>query len=181
MTQIFDSIWNTYIKDSMPIAAAIVGAFGGGILSGFLVHWLTRSREQEAWLRNCEKEEWRELLSALTTTENFLARLSVATVKGNAQQKQEAIDAYEQACYSANRVLFDRLYINDDLEGDLLPARWRSVQSTIESALIAQTYTIELLREIMNEFEPIKSDLRKVALKRFTPKTAFQRLQFWKD
>lgn len=63
----------------MPIAAAAVGAFvgsiGGGIVSGFLVHWLTRSREQEAWVRNCEKEEWRELITALTKAEIAISTL----------------------------------------------------------------------------------------------------------
>lgn len=67
------SVWDTYIKDSIPIVAAAVAALVGGIGSGFLAHWLTRSRKQEASVGDSEKDEWRELLSALTKIEMYEA------------------------------------------------------------------------------------------------------------
>lgn len=50
----------------MPIVAATAAALVGGVGGGFLVHWLTRSRKQEASVRDADKDELRELLSALT-------------------------------------------------------------------------------------------------------------------
>lgn len=50
----------------MPIVAATAAALVGGVTGGFLVHWLTRSRKQEASVRDADKDELRELLSALT-------------------------------------------------------------------------------------------------------------------
>jgi hypothetical protein len=73
MPPLFASVWNTYVKDAVPIVAAIIAALVGGISSGFFVHWLTRSREQEASVRDSDKEEWRELLSALTKIEMYEA------------------------------------------------------------------------------------------------------------
>jgi hypothetical protein len=68
--------------NSMPIVAAIIAALVGGIASGFLVYWLTRSRVREASMPDFETDEWRELLSALTK-----------------------IQLYEAASNDANRVL----------------------------------------------------------------------------
>ena len=73
MRGLFESVWSMYAKDAMPIVAATVAALIGGTGSGFLVHWLTRSREQEAPLRDADKEEWRELLSALTKVQMYTA------------------------------------------------------------------------------------------------------------
>lgn len=74
MHPLFDSVWNTYIKDSMPIVAAIIAALVGGTTGGFLVHWLIRSREQEALESDSDQAEWQELLSALTKIEMYEAR-----------------------------------------------------------------------------------------------------------
>jgi len=61
----------------MPIVAAIIAAMVGGVGSGFLVHWLTRSKEQEASVRDPDKEELRELLSALTKIEIYATHRNV--------------------------------------------------------------------------------------------------------
>jgi hypothetical protein len=66
MNPAFDSAWNTYVKDSMPLVATIIGAFGGGIVSGFLVHILTQSRDREKWVLDCKKQEYRELLTGIS-------------------------------------------------------------------------------------------------------------------
>jgi len=64
--------------NSMPIVAAIIAALVGGIASGLLVYWLTRSREREASMRDFETDEWRELLSALTKIQLYEAASSDA-------------------------------------------------------------------------------------------------------
>lgn len=57
-----------------PVVAGFIGSYG--------TNWLTRSREQEAWIRACEKEEWRELFTALTRTETMLDLLARAVNNG---------------------------------------------------------------------------------------------------
>src|ERR1700761_921061 len=112
MPPIFDSVWNTYVKDSIPLISALIGAFGGGIVSGFVVHWLTRSREREGWVRDCEKEEWKELFMALTKSETTLAAFSAAYASGIQEERQKALDAFTVASREANLMLRSRLFIN---------------------------------------------------------------------
>lgn len=66
----FDSIWNTYTRDVVPIVAAIIAALVGGLVSGFLVHWFTRAKKEEE-VRDSDIDELRELLSALTKVEMY--------------------------------------------------------------------------------------------------------------
>ena len=81
MHPLFETVWNTYIKDAMPIVAAIIAALVGGIASGFFVHWLTRAREQKASVRDSDREEWRELLSALTKIEMYEADKNIRSLR----------------------------------------------------------------------------------------------------
>ena len=75
------SVWDINISESMPIVAAMIAALVGGIGSGFLAHRLTRSRKQEAIVRDSDRDEWRELLSALTKIEMYEADRNVPSAK----------------------------------------------------------------------------------------------------
>jgi hypothetical protein len=75
------SVWDTYIKSLVPIVAAIIAALVGGIGSGLFVHWLTRSRKQAASVRDPDRDELRELLSALTKIEMYEADRNVPSAR----------------------------------------------------------------------------------------------------
>lgn len=157
-----------------PIVAGFIGAL--------VVHLLTRSREQEAWVRNCKKEEWRELLSALTKAEFALTGFVVA-VRSEPEQSPERerlFDLYESAVADAYRVLLDRIFIHAALEKDSLSAQWEYIRSNVHSAhrtLISEDNLVTRL----GEFVRLKRLMREAALNQTAPKGVWHRLLFRKD
>jgi hypothetical protein len=84
-----------------------------GPLAGILIgHVLTRSWQREQWLLDCRKEEFRELISALTAaTVEFLV---FHTSKGTTTP--QPMDVWLDAQKLAYRVIRDRIYIADEVE-----------------------------------------------------------------
>jgi hypothetical protein len=116
------------MRQPVPIIAALIGAsitaIGGGIVSGILVHWLPRSRDQEAWARNCEREEWKELFMMLGKMEHFTITLAGVYRRGTPEEKIQELDRLG--------VLFEEVHV-------LLHSKF-SVQAPLEKfRLIRQT------------------------------------------
>jgi hypothetical protein len=167
MNPAFNSAWNTYVKDSLPLISATIGAFGGGIVSGFLVHVLTQSREREKWILDSKKQEYRELLSAMSNA--YIVTLS--STFDEIYNDKDGRNRYFNAQNHSIRLFRDRIFINNDLDLESLAMRWAEVlnaKSTIERSLIHQ------------EFDSIRDEIVNAA-NRAVPRTTWQRLQFWND
>jgi hypothetical protein len=65
------------------------------LVSAITVHVLTKSREQETWARNCAREEWRELVTALSKAE--MAILRFANAKTSSTLDNKKVDTFDAA------------------------------------------------------------------------------------
>jgi hypothetical protein len=172
MNATFDSAWNA-AKASGPLLTALAGVFIGA--------WLTRSREQEAWIRNCEKEEWKELNSALSKVELLLSSLMATTLCGAHKQRLETLDNFTNATRETNVILRTRFFTHTKLQQSGLVPQWWAIRRTVLDAVANNTLTQDKLDTFANEFDRIQSEIRQIALASMAPKTLLQRLQFWKD
>lgn len=165
------------------VVSALIGAASGSVVSTVTVHWLTQSREQAAWIRNCEKEEWTELLTALVNAETAFNRVAALITSDVFPQHVDAghIAALASSVTDVYRILFDKLFIHDALAQGHLLEQWHKVQ---DGAYKAVRNTIVSRHDLMNVatgFAGLRSLMRDAALERMAPKTALQRLRFWKN
>jgi hypothetical protein len=161
MVNAWDAIKDTALWWS-PVVAGFIGAVG--------VHLLTQSREQAAWIRNCEKEEWKELVTAMTTAEVSL--IGVATAAKNNVLTLELLDEYQRVAMDAFRTALDRIYISESLANYGLANRWGSVQT-----LFLEDHNADAA---CAQYASIKATIVALATRQ-NKKTTIQRLQFWKD
>jgi hypothetical protein len=141
-----------------PIVAGFIGAFG--------VHLLTQSRERERWILENKKQEYRELLSALSN-----ALVETLAVHPNTT-RLEALDTRRAAQNQIIRVFSDRIFIVRDLNLTSLRIRWRD-------ALFAYTENPNKEKELTDEYEEIRDEIVKAA-NCSIPKTAWQCFKFWR-
>lgn len=163
----------------MPIIAAMIAAFGGGIVSGFLVHILTQSREREKWVLDCKKEEYKELLTALSRAHMSTRAASPGYLAFNDNpQKYASITEIQN---DSIRIFTDRIFIKTDLNLDELQKAWRDSMS--EFSYFAKwdiTSTTSPEQNFDSEYSRIKDEIV-AAANLAVPKSTSQRLQFWKD
>ena len=181
MNPFFDSIWNTYIKYSIPIVSATIGALGGGIVSGFVVHWLTRSREQEAWLRSCVKEEWKELFMQLGKMEHSTISLANAYKSGDSSAIRKELDSMADNDNDLHIMSHSRLFIREDLQKSRLFRQWFETYSAHVKA--ASVLDEEQQFALGDEFDRIHYEMRAVMMSQLAPQRQWRwrRLQFWED
>lgn len=104
--------------------ALIAAAFGvGGVLMG---HYLTRSWQREQWLLDRRKEEYRELICALSTVFTNMQRfgMGTGTPDFNIKLAQTNADSY--------RVIRDRIFIADEIANAHIMERWYSLLGAVE-------------------------------------------------
>ena len=104
--------------------ALIAAAFGvGGVLMG---HYLTRSWQREQWLLDRRKEEYRELICALSTVFTNMQRFgtSIGDRDFNIRLAQTNADSY--------RVIRDRIFIADEIAKAHIMERWYSILGAAE-------------------------------------------------
>jgi hypothetical protein len=161
--------WNA-IKDTAlwwnPIVAGFIGAFG--------VHLLTQSREREKWILDNKKQEYRELLDALSDSYMSTASTRPGFSKEDNHTRFNSIAMKQN---NSLRIFSDRIFITKDLPLPDLERSWRNATSKYNDA----DPRLEKTREDFDkEYERIK-DTIVAAAHRAVPKTPIQRLQFWKD
>lgn len=92
-----------------------------GLVAGLAVKVLTQSSDRDKWLVDCKKQEFRELLSAISEVYVMtLKALPSSHVSASADEKQRARLAEERSVM----VMRDRLYIEDDLPMEPLVKEW---------------------------------------------------------
>jgi hypothetical protein len=167
MIPIFDSFWNTYIKNAIPLVSATIGALGGGIVSGFLVQLLTQTREREKWILDAKKQEYRELLSALSDAYIVTLSSTLTEILNDKERREKFYDAQDHS----RRLFRDRIFINSDLNLRNLAGRWH------EAIKFANGGPKPMLH---HEYDAIRDEIV-AAANRAVPKTTMQRLQFWRE
>jgi hypothetical protein len=165
----------------MPIVLALIGAFAGGIVSGFPVHSLTRSREHEAWIRNCVKEEWKELFTQHGKMEHAAIGLAVAYRSGKpdsiAKELMLALDQENEL----HVILHSRMFIQGHLEESHLMRQWWNTNSEYLQIVKGRSINEEELSALGRDFDRIHTDMRALMLRELTPQRQWRRLKFWKD
>jgi len=153
-----------------PIVAGFIGAFG--------VHLLTQSREREKWILDSKKAEYRELLSALSQA--YMSTNSVPPGFANKEDKQRYSEIAPIQDNSV-RIFSDRIFITKDL---LLLDLQKSWHKAMEDYSYAEPLTLGTSSNpatvFDTEYDRIKDEIVSVA-NQSVPKTARQRLMFWKE
>jgi hypothetical protein len=153
-----------------PIVAGYIGAFG--------VHLLTQSREREKWILDSKKAEYRELLSALSQAHMSTSSGPPGFANKEDQQPYSSI-APKQT--NSERIFSDRIFITKDLPLLDLQKSWRKAMEDYSNA---EPWTLGTLPTPVTvfdmEYDRIKDEIVAVA-NQSVPKTAWQRLMFWKE
>jgi len=156
-----------------PIVSGFIGAFG--------VHLLTQSREREKWILDSKKQEFRELLSALSQAHINTRSLSSGWANYPSADNKERHASIFLIQDESSRLFSDRLFIANDLPLDSLRESWRKAMKDFcynDPLLTNVPYSNYSIFD--REYVRIK-DAIVAAANRSVPKTAMQRLKFWKD
>jgi hypothetical protein len=154
----------SFIQSTAPLWGSIRIRGGRRVHPAFIVHLLTQSREREKWILDCKKEEFKELLNAIA--ESYTTRLNwlgpFPCVLDEEDQRHSA-----SANTSVFRVMRNRIYITKDLDLVELSQDWMIALRISNLGDLHQEYC-RLSQRIID------------AANRSVPRTAFQRLRFWK-
>jgi hypothetical protein len=130
----------------------IAAGFGvGGVLLG---HYLTRSWQREQWRLDCRREEYRELITALSELFTNMQRSEMYMGSQDRALKLEVIKA------NAYRVIRDRILIAEELRGANILQRWGTAFHPVDHfSSNRQTWT-----KFADEYTAINDTLVKMAL-----------------
>src|SRR5580692_4697435 len=106
--QPFADAWS-FIKSS----AVVWGPFVSGVVAAFIVHLLTQSREREKWILDCKKQEFKDLLNAMS--DSYSKRLPAHGRFPQLFDEREQREFAEMQT-EAFRAFRNCLYICDDLD-----------------------------------------------------------------
>lgn len=164
----WSAIRNTAVWWS-PVVAGFIGAFG--------VHLLTQSREREKWILDSKKEEYRELLDALS--DSYMNTASVSAGFGN-REDRSSYDSIGMKQNDSLRIFSDRIFITNDLPLAELAKSWSEAISryTFTTDGWDITSKVKPNEDLDREYERIKDQIV-AAANHAVPKTAWQRLMFW--
>ena len=132
----FSDLWNL-LKTTATIWGPFVSGLIAGLIAAFVVHLLTQSRERERWILDCQKEEFKELLTAIA--ESYLPTLRTVGQSFSALDEQ---DQRQLSTVTANafRCFQDRLYIVDHLNLNELSNAWILALSSRNIDLLQTEY-----------------------------------------
>lgn len=140
-----------------PIVAGFIGAFG--------THLLTESRERKRLVLDYKKQEYRELLSALSDGWMATGRLPFV------ESKEKEILMHMQT--RSFQLFMDRIFITYDLDLKGLRNKWLAVTNKYRMPNSPRD-------ELGRDYEEIRDEIVAAANHAIVPKAAWQRLQFWK-
>jgi hypothetical protein len=103
---------------------AVIAPLAGIVLG----HYLTRSWQREQWLRDSRKQEFRELLTALTRAYQCMSFLKLPANLLNQEHHDRILSTLEEANITFN----DRIYISEDLREKKLYDLWLAARTQYE-------------------------------------------------
>jgi len=156
--------------DSIKSSAVVWGPFVSGLVAAFIVHLLTQSREREKWILDCKKQEYRELMEALS--DMFVGYEETVNVFDGEKNKRLAEAVKRFTC-----VVRTRLYIAKDISLEQIQREWMAAVTQWREV---DNYQSEAeFKNLFVLYERIRHRIIEAA-NRSVPKTAMQRLAFWK-
>lgn len=155
-----------------PVVAGFIGAFG--------VHLLTQSREREKWILDSKKQEFRELLSAISQAYMNTRSVQPGFVMFSDSQNKERHSAIFSMQQDSVRLFTDRLFITKDLPLNDLQDSWRKAMEDYSYAQGTVIGPYSHFKNFDGEYDRIK-DAIVAAATRSVPKTSRQRLIFWRN
>jgi hypothetical protein len=134
--------------DSHPTLTLVLSLWAGvGPLVGLLLgHYLIRSWQRMQWLLDSRKQEFRELMSALSDTIVHLMMFTPALEEGHAEKEFAEFVAAQKVTM---RVLADRIYIARDLRELNTSDRFLNATQGARQSNIAERG--KMLADIMGE------------------------------
>jgi len=136
-------------QSSVTLVAAGFGI--GGVVLG---HYLTRSWQRDQWRLDRRREEYRELISALSETFTSMQRSGVYMGDADRALKLEIIKA------NSYRVIRDRILIAQDLRDADILNRWASAFHPVDNF----SHGKEHWAQFATEYSAIMETLVKMAL-----------------
>ena len=99
--------WN-----SIRSSAVWVNPIVSGFIAAVVVHLLTQSRERERWILDCKKQEFRELLSALSDAYSK----TITMLSPQRPLDGDEHTRLQEAQSNSVRIIRDRIYIAKDIK-----------------------------------------------------------------
>lgn len=128
-------------------------AIVAGATAQILQNRLTSRREEQRWIANNRKEEYRELLKTLTHTATFLMEYrGIPSTYENTEEEE-----FRRIYGDGIRVLADRIYIADEIKNIEAYDRWTNAIKKL-----GQTHDIHAFSDC---FERLRDDIVKAARK----------------
>jgi hypothetical protein len=151
--------------------AGVWGPFVSGLIAAFIVHLLTQSREREKWLLDCKKEEFKQLVSALSRSYVTMMRTFGPPLTYPIAHEASDLQSLEQAEDEALMTMRNRVYIAHELPLEELSNAWLSALVRYKNFRKPDPFHAEYYR--INELI-IAAALKSV------PKSSAQKLKFWR-
>ncbi len=153
-----------------PVVAGFIGAV--------CVHLLTQSREREKWILDSKKQEFKELLSALSQAYIGTRSLQPGWVKYPDSENRERHALILSMQRDSVRLFSDRLFITNDLPLNTLRESWHKVMEVYSYAQGSGS-TYNHFKTLDEEYGRVR-DAIVAAANHSVPKKARQCLMFWK-
>jgi len=112
-----------------PLWVSILGSLGVASLASTIISLLANARLQERnWVKDNQKQEWRELIGTLSfSVRRILRNLPALEYPGleemSAEQKNQLLDADMEA----RRIIEDRIFIFGRVQSENLLERWQLI------------------------------------------------------
>ena len=105
----------------MQILITAICSLTAAIIGAFVVHWLTRSRENANWVRDSRIREWQELLETLS--KSYVTQLMDPHAYDDESKKQYNVSK-AVALADVDVMLSTRIFISEDVEQLDVRMRW---------------------------------------------------------
>ena len=128
--------------------SSLIG-LGGALIGILLGHFLTRSSQHKQWLRDNRKQEYRELLSAIS--EAFLL-----VYKYGPYGKSDNYQLVQSMKHESFKVLHDRIFIAEELKSAGILGKWTNIINSMEPGQF--DWSVE------DQFTLLKAELVRMAL-----------------
>ena len=130
------------------VTLVVAGMGIGGTLGGIVVgHLLTRSWQRKQWLLDNKKQEYKKLITLLTTNHALITRLTFKTNMRTPDDDKELVEAHAAAL----TVIRDRVFIGEELKRLDVFNKWLFMTKEFnDQANVAQFRSyFEELRELL--------------------------------
>jgi hypothetical protein len=119
-------------QNTVTLIVAVVG-IAGTFGSGYFSQRMARHSQREQWLRDCRRQEYRELVSALTTAVVGVVVYKEARDAQSARAEQllkNVIDTHQ----SVYNVIADRIYIANEIKALNVLDRYSAILSDLRES-----------------------------------------------